>query len=264
MGLWPVGLWGSEPIREQQEGSIGGVPPLMKEAFWSWDLELLAKAAKDGTGEQVERIWTVSEEEGLEFDGQELKQAMDGRNDNGGIVCAENDGGLEMNSNEWDAKFFPDQSGAEGSNRGEDEVGSAVRGGVGSKRVVKDLGRLGSVFEDGFGAGAKFPDAGIAHEDFEVGILANGDEGDAGGVGGLFEEAGGDEQGLVTVLAEVPGEPDKGQDVTGRAEGEEGDFQKRGRFEFEEVEKQGRRRAPWRLDLTARSKLCNGFTACSS
>jgi hypothetical protein len=263
MGLRPVGLRGGEPIGEEQKGAVGGVPPLVEEAFWSRDFEVLAEAAEDGAGEEVERVGAVAEEEGFEFDRQELKQSVDGGDDDGGIVSAEDDGGLEVDGDEGNAEFFAGQAGTEGGDRGEDEVGGAVGGGVGGESVVEDFGGLGGVFEDGFGAGAEFPDAGIAHEEFEVGILADGDEGDAGGVGGLFEEAGGDEERFVTVGAEVTGEPEKGQDVTGGAEGEKGDFQRRGRFEFEEGEKQGRRRSPWRRDLTVRNRLCNGFTACS-
>ncbi len=199
----------------------------MEEAFWSRDFEVLAEAAEDGAGEEVEGVGTVAEEESFEFDGQELKQAMDGGDDDGGIVSAENDGGLEVDGDEGDAKFFARQTGPEGGDRGEDEVGGAIGGGVGGESVVEDLSGLGGVFEDGFGAGAEFPDAGIAHEDFEVGILADGDEGDVGGVGGFFEEAGGDKERLVTVGAEVTSEPDEGQDVTGGAEGEKGDFQRR-------------------------------------
>jgi hypothetical protein len=152
---------------------------------------------------------------------------MEGGDDDGGIVSAEDDGGLEVDGDQGDAEFFAGQAGPEGGDRGEDEVGGAVGGGVGGESVVEDFRGLGGVFEDGFGAGAEFPDAGIAHEDFEVGILADGDEGDVGGVGGFFEEAGGDEEGLVTVGAEVTSEPEEGQDVTGGAEGEKGDFQRR-------------------------------------
>jgi hypothetical protein len=227
MGLRPVGLRGGEPVGEEEEGAVGGVPPLMEEAFWGRDFKVLAEAAEDGAGEEVEGVGAVAEEEGFEFDGQELKQAMDGGDDDGGIVSAENDSGLEVDGDEGDAEFFAGQAGPEGSDRGEDEVGGAVGGGVGRESVVEDLGGLGGVFEDGFGAGAEFPDAGIAHEDFEVGILADGDEGDVGGVGGLFEEAGGDEERLVAMIAEVTREPDKGQHVTGGAEGEKGDFQRR-------------------------------------
>jgi hypothetical protein len=227
MGLGPVGLRGGEPVGEEEEGAIGGVPPLVEEAFWGRDFEVLAEAAEDGACEEVERVGAVAEEEGFEFDGQELKQAMDGGDDDWGIVSAENDSGLEVDGDEGDAEFFAGQAGPEGGDRGEDEVGGAVGGRVGRESVVEDLGGLGGVFEDGFGAGAEFPDAGIAHEDFEVGILADGDEGEVGGVGGFFEEAGGDEERLVTVGAEVTSEPDEGQDVTGGAEGEKGDFQRR-------------------------------------
>ncbi len=128
MGLWPVGLRGSEPIGEEQKGAVRGVPPLVEEAFWSRDFEVLAEAAEDGAGEEVERVGTVAEEEGFEFDGQELKQAMDGGDDDGGIVSAENDGGLEVDSDEGDAKFFARQTGPEGGDRGEDEVGRAMGG----------------------------------------------------------------------------------------------------------------------------------------
>lgn len=263
MGLGPVGLRGSEPVGEEEERAVWGVPPLMKEAFWGRDFKVLAEAAENGAGEEVEWVGAVAEEEGFDFDGQELKEAMDGGDDDGGIVSAEDDGGLEVDGDEGDAEFFAGQAGTESGDRSEDEVGGTVRGGVGGECVVEDFGGLGGVFEDGLGAGAEFPDAGIAHEDFEVGILADGDERDVGGVGGLFEEAGGDEERLVTVGAEVTSQPDEGQDVTGGAEGEKGDFQRWGKFEFEEAEKQGRRRSPWRRDLTVRNRLCNGFTACS-
>ncbi len=53
---------------------------------------------------------------------------MDGGDDDGGIVSAENDGGLEVDGDERDAKFFARQTGPEGGDRGEDEVGRAVRG----------------------------------------------------------------------------------------------------------------------------------------
>ena len=69
MGLGPVGLRGSEPIGEEQKGAVRGVPPLVEEAFWSRDFEVLAEAAEDGAGEEVEGIGTVAEEEGFEFDG---------------------------------------------------------------------------------------------------------------------------------------------------------------------------------------------------
>ncbi len=69
MGLWPVGLRGSEPVGEEEEGAVGGVPPLVEEALWSRDFEVLAEAAEDGASEEVEGVGTVAEEEGFEFDG---------------------------------------------------------------------------------------------------------------------------------------------------------------------------------------------------
>jgi hypothetical protein len=128
MGLWPVGLRGSEPVGEEEEGAVGGVPPLEEEALWGRDFEVLAEAAEDGAGEEVEGVGTVAEEEGFEFDGQKLKQAMDGGDDDGGFVSAENDGGLEVDGDEGDAKFFAGQTGSEGGDRGEDEVGRAMGG----------------------------------------------------------------------------------------------------------------------------------------
>jgi hypothetical protein len=69
MGLRPVGLRGSEPVREEEEGTVRGVPPLVEEAFWGRDFEVLAEAAEDGACEEVERVGAVAEEEGFEFDG---------------------------------------------------------------------------------------------------------------------------------------------------------------------------------------------------
>ena len=53
---------------------------------------------------------------------------MDGGDDDGGIVSAEDDGGLEVDGDEGDAKFFAGQTGPEGGDRGEDEVGRAMGG----------------------------------------------------------------------------------------------------------------------------------------
>ena len=57
-----------------------------------------------------------------------MKQAMDGGDDDGGIVSAENDGGLEVDGDEGGTKFFAGQTGPEGGDRGEDKVGRAMGG----------------------------------------------------------------------------------------------------------------------------------------
>ena len=85
---------------------------------------------------------------------------------------------------------------------------------------------MGSVFEDGLGAPAQFPKARITHEGFEIGVLSDGVHGDARGGCGFAEKAGGDQDGFMTCRAQMPGQPQEGQHVTGGTERQKGDFQR--------------------------------------
>lgn len=85
---------------------------------------------------------------------------------------------------------------------------------------------MGSVFENRLGAPAQFPKARITHEGFEIGVLSDGVHGDARGGCSFAEKAGGDQDGVMTCRAQMSGQPEEGQHVTGGTERQKGDFQR--------------------------------------
>jgi dihydrofolate synthase/folylpolyglutamate synthase len=222
----PVGLGWGEPFREEQEAAIGGIPPLPEETFRRANAVGVAELAECAAGEEVERVGAVVEEKSLHGRGQQAQDAMEGREDNGGVVGAEENSGLEVDGDEGDGEGFAGETGAEGGDGGEQEVGLAGALVVRGEGGEIEGGGVAGVFENGPGAGAHLPEAGVAHEELEVFIAADGNEGDGGFFDGLAEQAGGDEGDVVTAGAEVAGEPEEGQHVTGGTEGQEGDFQK--------------------------------------